>query len=92
MAYIDAGVINTPAHISDHKATFVVLPFQYDPHGCPIFVNERITLFNETHNFHPLNLNTLTHGSDILSTEDNICIFTAVHKFIKNTQRFSQNR
>ena len=34
---------------------------------CPIFGNERITLFNETHNFHPLILNTLTHGSDILS-------------------------
>ena len=33
MAYIDAGVINTPAHISGHKAPFVVLPFQYDPHG-----------------------------------------------------------
>ena len=33
MAYIDAGVINTPANISDHKATFVALPFQYDPHG-----------------------------------------------------------
>ena len=59
---------------------------------CPIFGNERITLFHETHNFHPLNLNTLTHGSDILSTEDNTCIFKAVHKFIKNAQRFSQNR
>ena len=59
---------------------------------CPIFGNERITLFNETHNFHPLNLNTLTHGSDILSTEDNICIFKAVQKCINNTQRFSQNR
>ena len=30
MSYMDAGVLSIPNNISDHKATFVTLPFQYE--------------------------------------------------------------
>ena len=58
---------------------------------CPKYLNERITLFNETRNFHPLSLDTLIHGDDHLTFEENMCIFTAVHMYIKNTDRFPRN-
>ena len=30
LPYIDCGVTDTPAHISDHKATYLIIPFHYD--------------------------------------------------------------
>ena len=30
MPYIDSGVIDTPNYISDHKATYIILPFHYE--------------------------------------------------------------
>ena len=30
MPYTDCGVIDTPANISDHKATFILIPFDYE--------------------------------------------------------------
>ena len=30
MPYPDSGVIDTPNHISDHKATFLIIPFHYE--------------------------------------------------------------
>ena len=30
MPNIDSGVIDTPNYISDHKATYIVLPFHYE--------------------------------------------------------------
>ena len=29
MPYTDCGVTDTPAHISDHKATYLIIPFHY---------------------------------------------------------------
>ena len=29
--FLDGGTIKVPAHISDHSATFITLPFQYEP-------------------------------------------------------------
>ena len=29
--FLDAGTIKVPSHISDHSATFITLPFQYEP-------------------------------------------------------------
>ena len=29
--FLEAGTIKVPAHISDHSATFITLPFQYEP-------------------------------------------------------------
>ena len=31
LTFLDAGTIKVPAHISDHSATFITLPFQYEP-------------------------------------------------------------
>ena len=56
---------------------------------CPKYVNERITMFRETHSFHPLNLNKLLTGDSNLTIENNAKIFEAVQKYIKNTKRFS---
>lgn len=56
---------------------------------CPSYQTQRITLFTETRTFHPLNTNLLLLGSDSLASKDNEVIFTAVHKFIKNTNRFT---
>ena len=60
---------------------------------CPKYLNERITLFNEALilNFHLLDLNTLIHGVDHLTFEENMCIFTAIHTYIKNIDRFHRN-
>ena len=30
MPFSDCGVIDTPANISDHKVTFLIIPFEYD--------------------------------------------------------------
>ena len=31
--FLDSGTIAVPANISDHKATYITLPFQYDTEG-----------------------------------------------------------
>lgn len=56
---------------------------------CPKFTNERLTLFQTTRNFHPINIHIVLFGSENLSVADNTAIFTAVQSFIKNTRRFS---
>ena len=33
MPFSDCGVIETPANISDHKATFLIIPFEYEIHN-----------------------------------------------------------
>ena len=55
---------------------------------CNIHINQRLILFNETRQFHPLSLNILLFGNNSLSMESNTIIFNAVQKFIKNTSRF----
>ena len=56
---------------------------------CSNFIDERVTLFQTTRDFHPLNVNTLLFGGDGLSNEDNIRIFSAVQLFIKDSKRFA---
>ena len=56
---------------------------------CPIFVDSRLTLFHDTRSLHPLNLNILLFGSPDLCDDDNIKLFSAVHKYIKSTKRFN---
>ena len=33
LPFLDSGTIAVPANISDHKATYITLPFQYDTEG-----------------------------------------------------------
>ena len=56
---------------------------------CTNFINQRVTLFNATRKFHPLNINTLLFGNSQLSIEENSVIFESVHEFIKQTKRFA---
>ena len=54
---------------------------------CSNYNYERVTLFQSTRNYHPLNINILLFGDENLTDEDNINIFTAVQTFIKDTRR-----
>ena len=55
---------------------------------CQRFTAQRIILFNQTRQFHPLNLESLLCGRDNLSYENNCSIFLAVQKYIKDSARF----
>ena len=49
---------------------------------CPNFLNERVTLFHSTRDFHPLNVTILLFGDNSLTDIDNTRIFTAVQTLI----------
>jgi RNase adaptor protein for sRNA GlmZ degradation len=55
---------------------------------CTLFLNQRIVLFRETRRYHPLSVNSLLRGKEVLSEEDNLKIFISVQKFIHDTRRF----
>ena len=57
----------------------------------PKYLNERTRLFNETRNFHPLNLDILHYGVVEMSLDDNMSVFKSVQTYIKDTDRFSGN-
>ena len=56
---------------------------------CSNYNYDRVTLFQSTRNYHPLNINILLFGDENLTDEDNINIFTAVQTFIKDTRIFA---
>lgn len=56
--------------------------------SCPKYNEIRLQLYNATHNFRPLTLNTLLFGKETLSDEQNSFIFEQVQMFIKNSCRF----
>ena len=55
---------------------------------CPKYVNERVKLFHETRDFHPLNINLILFGDGNISLESNTTIFRSVQNYIKHTRRF----
>ena len=55
---------------------------------CPKYVNERVKLFHETRDFHPLNINLILFGDGNISLESNTTIFRSVQNYIKHTSRF----
>ncbi len=74
---------------------------------CPTLANQRVTLMNRVTNIlntvNSLNINIfirnssdlhslLLHGSSLLSLEINTCIFSAVHRYINETNRFESLR
>ena len=57
---------------------------------CNNFRIQRIVMLNElTHLDLPLTLDLLLFGNENLDFNDNVLIFSSVHKFIKETKRFS---
>ena len=57
---------------------------------CNEFMKQRIHFLEATRKFHPLNLQLLLNGSDDLSTADNEELFSHIHRYIKETNRFSR--
>ena len=54
---------------------------------CNSFVEHRWGLFRSTRSFHPLNTNKLFYGVEGKSDVENKNIFSAIHHFIKSTDR-----
>ena len=55
---------------------------------CRRFINQRLSLFHKTRHLHPLNTNLLLSGNLNISYNDNVLLFEAVQKYIKDTARF----
>ena len=55
---------------------------------CNKYDMQRLTLFQKTRQFHPLNANSLLSGNENISYNDNTTLFNAVHEFIKSSNRF----
>ena len=56
---------------------------------CPLFANERVTMFNTISHITRITLKVLLFGKSELTLDQNQTIFEAVHTFIKSTQRFN---
>ena len=79
-------------HVSDHDLCFYCNVIENVDHyffHCNRYRNERLQLFRETRHLHPLNCKLLLYGSNTFTHVDNITIVEAVHKYIKDTKRFT---
>lgn len=56
---------------------------------CQLYHQQRVHLFEATRRYHPLSVQTLLFGHESLTMEDNSCIFTEAHNYIKHTRRFN---
>ena len=57
---------------------------------CANYINLRVTLFDSISQMTPVILKTLLYGSDSLNKERNLMVFKSVHKFILDSNCFSQ--
>ena len=55
---------------------------------CNIFSDLRIQMFHSICRYHPLSLNVLLFGNNLLNDADNEHIFETVQTYIKDTHRF----
>ena len=55
---------------------------------CNRFDEHRLVLFRSTRSFHPLNTNKVFYGVEGKSDVENMNLFSAIHHFIKSTDRF----
>ena len=81
-------------HVSEHDLCIYCNMSETADHylfHCTRYTNERLQLFEDTRQFHPLNCEFLLIGSSILSNEQNLVVVDAVHKYIKNTKRFMEH-
>ena len=59
---------------------------------CNRFTVQRTAMFNQINELNiniPITANVLLHGDDTLSKDENLIIFSEVHKFIKESKRFT---
>ena len=55
---------------------------------CEHYIEERVCLFRDTREFHPLNVNILLQGKETLSDYDNSRLFQFLQTYIHATGRF----
>ena len=55
---------------------------------CQLYTNQRLQLFTNTRQYHPLSCQKLLFGNEHLSDEENSDLFKIVHQYIKQTRRF----
>ena len=55
---------------------------------CPLYTDQRCTLFINTRTYHPLSAYKLLFGINSLSDEENNMLFHYVQIFIKRSRRF----
>ena len=55
---------------------------------CQLYTNQRLQLFNNTRQYHPLSCQKLLFGINNLTDEDNSDLFKNVQQYIKQTRRF----
>lgn len=53
---------------------------------CPRFYEQRLTMFRETRQFHPLSVSTLLIGKKDSCETDNIKLFKSVQKYIRDSK------
>ena len=53
--------------------------------SCERYIEQRVRLFRNTREFHPLNINMLLNGKDSLSDSDNAKLFRHVQNYIHAT-------
>ena len=56
---------------------------------CVRFAEQRLALYRATRQFHPLNTNKLLYGVATKTDAENLNLFSAIHQFIKATERFN---
>ena len=56
---------------------------------CPLYSTERLNLFIHTRQYHPLSVDKLCFGISGNHENDNKNLFAYVHRFIKDTKRFT---
>ena len=56
--------------------------------SCPLYQTDRQILFNEINKICDVSLDILLYGHEDLSLDENQKIFSHVHKYIKNSNRF----
>ena len=60
---------------------------------CPLFIDERTEMLRSLEvNSLPNDIDSLLNGNSMLTQENNTVVFKLVHKFIKKTKRFDDQR
>ena len=84
--FSNLSVINSPRCMCGHGYE--------DPNHyfleCPVFHLNRVALLLELARFQPIDIDRLLYGDSDLPIADNLNIFEAVQKFIRDTGRFAR--
>ena len=77
-------VIDSPSCVCSHHVEDTVHFF----FQCPLYYTQRLKLRDVVNRFTEFKIETLLHGDDSISYDDNLEILQGVHDFIKDSDRF----